>query len=81
MSKVNRTLARLRLCRMRLRREGKLSLAGYNPPHGEDVQRLWIKAGWQKPEWRWDYGAGGWRPVRATVGSKPVLQVVANDRR
>lgn len=38
---VRRTLARLRLCRMRLRREGKLSLAGarYDMPHNPDAFR------------------------------------------
>ena len=35
---VRRTLARLRLCRMQLRRAGKLSLAGarYDMPHDAD---------------------------------------------
>ena len=41
-----RTLARLRLCRMGLRRSGKLALGGYTPPRGADVQATWRRHGW-----------------------------------
>lgn len=38
--------ARRRLCRMRMRREGKLALAGYAVPQGADVQSIWRRYGW-----------------------------------
>jgi hypothetical protein len=42
------TLARLRLCRIKLRHEGKLMLDGYIPPEHSDgsVQRIWRSYGW-----------------------------------
>lgn len=50
----NRTLERLAEARERMERDGKLLLAGYNPPGGmgnktlpADVRRTWRRAGWQ----------------------------------
>lgn len=45
--KCRRTLARQRLCRMRLRQAGMLALTGYTPEPGADVQRTWRRHGWQ----------------------------------
>lgn len=39
--------ARQRLCRMGMRRAGKLALAGYRPPEGAGVERIWRLYGWQ----------------------------------
>lgn len=66
MSKVNHTLARLRLCRMRMRREGKLLLTGYTPTRGStvDVSQTWRRYGWRPTEWVWSYTESGWRPRR-----------------
>lgn len=44
---VRRLRARQRLCRMQLRAAGKLALAGYTPPAGEGVERIWRQYGWQ----------------------------------
>jgi len=59
-----RVLARLRLCRMQLRRAGKLSLTGYEPPPVVDVQRLWRDAGWL-PSRR----EGQVSPSRSSIGA------------
>jgi hypothetical protein len=58
-----RTLARLRLCRMRLRRAGRLRAAGYVPPQGSDPRVVWAAAGWEPSRWRWDHDVGGYRPL------------------
>lgn len=43
---VRHTIARLRLCRMHMRRAGILALAGFTPEPGADVQRTWRRHGW-----------------------------------
>ena len=59
-----RVRARMRLCRMKLRREGKLYAAGYEPPVGSSVQRLWREAGWRPSRWVWSHADRGFRPFR-----------------
>lgn len=45
---TRRTLARLRLARMHLRRQGKLTLAGAPVTWREtDVRATWMRAGWK----------------------------------
>lgn len=47
---VRRTLARLRLVRMQMRRAGTLALAGAKVNlRTADVARTWRKAGWTAP--------------------------------
>ena len=58
-----RTLARLRLCRMKMRRQGKLFTQGYRPPHGHDVERIWKAHGWRPSRWAWSHAEMGYRPV------------------
>ena len=48
----NKTLVRLRACRMQMRREGILTIAGYTPPNGHlgaDCLALWMRHGWVPP--------------------------------
>lgn len=49
---VRKVQARLRLCRIRLRKAGKLTIAGYSPPNGNitgDCQAVWRQHGWEPP--------------------------------
>lgn len=48
----NKTLVRLRACRMWMRREGILTIAGYTPPNGQigaDCLSVWMRHGWTPP--------------------------------
>jgi hypothetical protein len=46
---THRTLARLRLCRMAMKRSGKYMPNTYVAAAGTDVQRTWRRAGWTPP--------------------------------
>lgn len=67
-----RALARLRLCRMAMRRQGKLYAAGYEPPAGSSVQRLWREAGWRPSRWVWNPIAHCYLPVRDRPAVTPI---------
>jgi len=45
-----RLRARQLRCHRALRRAGMLALAGYTPPEGFGVDRIWRRAGWLRPE-------------------------------